>query len=172
MKIVRNFQSGFTLIELLVVIGILGILAGTLFFTINPIEQLRRGGDASKKTAAENFVTAANSYNSIQRTYPWDTDGANCNNSVALASTPLASGTTVNACVTTLVDNGDLKATFDDDTNTLSDLVVTGNANSFAICFLPESEAEQNSPQAKYTSAGVESSSCTPGTSCYWCLVQ
>ncbi len=172
MKFLRNPQSGFTLIELLVVIGILGILAGTLFFTINPIEQLRRGGDAAKKTVAENFVTAANSYNSIQRTYPWDTTAANCNNSVALASTPLATGSTVNACVTSLVDNGDLKATFDDDTATLADVLVTGDANTFAVCFLPESEAEQKSPQAKYTSAGVESSSCTPGTNCYWCLVQ
>lgn len=168
----RSSARGFTLIELLVVIGILGILAGTLFFTINPIEQLRRGSDASLKTAAENFVTASNSYNSVQRAYPWDTNGADCNNGVALSSTPLASGTTVNACVTELISNGDLKNTYDDDTATLNDLLVSGTDTNFAICFLPESESEQNSPQARYTSAGVESTTCTPGTNCYWCLAQ
>jgi prepilin-type N-terminal cleavage/methylation domain-containing protein len=51
-------QKGFTLIELLVVIAIIGILAGILFFAIDPADQKVRAEDA-KRIAIFNGVQKA-----------------------------------------------------------------------------------------------------------------
>lgn len=167
----KKATGGFTLIELLVVIGILGILAATLFFTINPLEQLNRGTDASHKTAAEGFVNAANSFFATQKEYPWGAT-TDCNSSVALSSTPMASGGTVNGCVTALINTGELNASYAQDTDTLSDVLVTETTNGFNVCFLPDSTAEANTAQAQFASDGTPNATCTPGTDCYWCLLQ
>jgi len=62
---------GFTLIELLVVIAILGILAGSILVAVNPIEQLRKGRDAGRKTTVNQLGRAIESYYTSQNgTYP------------------------------------------------------------------------------------------------------
>jgi len=61
-------KSGFTLIELLVVIAILGILAAVLLVGVNPLEQIRRGRDASRKNVVAQLGHAVESYVTGQAT--------------------------------------------------------------------------------------------------------
>jgi len=58
----RRLKSGFTLIELLVVIAILGILAAVLLVGVNPLEQLARGRDTSRKNVVAQLGHAMESY--------------------------------------------------------------------------------------------------------------
>src|SRR4030065_277237 len=55
-------QKAFTLIELLVVIAILGILAAVLLVGVNPLEQLARGRDTSRKSVVAQLGHAMESY--------------------------------------------------------------------------------------------------------------
>src|SRR3989344_9182473 len=73
----RSSGAGFTLIELLVVIAILGILAAVLLVGVNPLEQLARGRDTSRKSvvaqlghAMESYVTNTASGTGGNLTYP------------------------------------------------------------------------------------------------------
>lgn len=170
--------KGFTLIELLVVLGILGILAAALLAAINPIEQLRKGQDTSLKNTATEFVSANTSYFSTINALPWFSaanGGANCysggNTLNAVAMNNLA------GCITTLVTNGELKASFSQTTN-LSKITVTnpdplsGNTDDTVACFQPQSNSQQMDPNTKYTQTGAAGSACKSqgGTNnCYWC---
>jgi len=165
----KSSSKGFTLIELLVVIGILGILAGTLFFTINPLEQLNRGGDAAKKTAVEGFLNGVNGFYATQTMFPWDTNYANdCSTggTGVLSQVPLHNGTATHACVTELISVGELRDSFDEDTSVLQEIYVTADADSVAVCFAPESSSEQAT--ANYAQDGT---AYVTGDR-YWCVVQ
>lgn len=63
---------GFTMIELLVVIAVIGILAVAVLSSINPIEQINKGRDTSKRSDIEQLLNAADRYYSIQTFYPWN----------------------------------------------------------------------------------------------------
>lgn len=162
-------DHGFTLIELLVVIGILGILATTLFFSMNITEQLSRGNDVSKKQAAESFFGATTTYYISQNAYPWQ--NATCG---TLDATPLYAGGSVNSCVTELINKDELPSTYDDDTDVLSEIYLTdltGSGGRFAVCFKPESRADQDALQTKYNANGSESTTCGSTGDCHMCLV-
>lgn len=175
-------QKGFTLIELLVVIGVLGILAAGLLATIDPLEQFRKGADSNRKTTALEINNALTRYYSVHGVMPWASvanGGANCNGGTAPAAARVSNVTAATAfgdCLTTLVNEGELKATFPTQYNVLNRLYVTdttpagSTATSVAVCYDPESKSESARPETKYSqnpTGGV----CDPAasTTCYWC---
>lgn len=95
--------------------------------------------------------------------------GGNTLNAVALNN--------LNGCITSLVGNGELKASFASVAN-LSKIIVTnpnpqsGNATDVIACFQPQSASQQLDPNTKYTQTGANGTACksTGGnTNCYWC---
>lgn len=63
-------KKGFTLVELLVVIAVLGVLAAGVLVAIDPLEQLRRGRDVSRKTAITELGRALNTYLTVRNQLP------------------------------------------------------------------------------------------------------
>ena len=171
-------QKGFTLIELLVVLGILGILAAALLASINPVEQIKKAQDTSLKNITTTFVSATQQYYSTHNALPWSTvanGGANCySGGTTLSNVALSS---LSTCVTTLVSEGELKASFSN-SNNLNQAVITnpnpqtGSAQDVVACFLPQSQSQQHDANTKYTQTGAAGASCISqgGTNtCYWC---
>ncbi|MGD9129040.1 MAG: prepilin-type N-terminal cleavage/methylation domain-containing protein [Candidatus Woesebacteria bacterium] len=64
-------KAGFTMIELLIIITILGILAVAVLSAINPIEQINRGRDTSKRSDSEQLISAIQRYYAFNGHYPW-----------------------------------------------------------------------------------------------------
>lgn len=155
---------------MLVVIGVLGILAAGLLATIDPLEQLRKGADSNRKTVALEFVNAVTRFYATRGVMPWeDARYPGCID-------PAAGGTLLNAmtaCMTALITEGELKATFDDDitaTSILADITVSGSATTVRTCYNPESKSESRRTETKALSANG-TGTCDPATSanCYWC---
>jgi len=75
----RNHSSksfvGFTLIELLIAIAIIGILASSAFFVINPAGQIAKSHDAQRKHDLEQIRQALDTYYSDNNHYPDGTGG-------------------------------------------------------------------------------------------------
>lgn len=63
-------SEGFTLIELLIVIAILGVLAAGILVALDPVEQLARGRDAGRKSAATETGRAFQAYYTANGAYP------------------------------------------------------------------------------------------------------
>ena len=148
-------QKGFTLIELLVVIAILGVLATILLAAVNPVEQLARARDSSRKNDASQLVNAMSAYYTSQG-----------------AVLPTANAT----WITTLVNAGEIKAaptTIAYNTASKNSTVCTTNAQSnicdaqgstatdYAIYVRMESSSEWN----KCTSAAGATNT---GANAYW----
>ncbi|MBI2074526.1 MAG: type II secretion system protein [Candidatus Levybacteria bacterium] len=173
MKKIRS-SAGFTLIELLVVIGILGILASSLIATIDPFEQLKKGQDANVKNTAAEFVNANIRFYTTHNELPW-VNNSTCS-SEAGGTTPSAknlAGMTT-GCLGALVGDGELKPGFTTVTNTLKEILVSGNANDVIACFKPQSKAQQRDANTIYNSSGTATTGCastsgSSGTYCYWC---
>jgi len=70
-------SKGFTLIELLIVIAILGVLAAGVLVAIDPVEQLNRARDASRKSSVSQLGRALQAYYTANSAYPpvvgWNT---------------------------------------------------------------------------------------------------
>jgi prepilin-type N-terminal cleavage/methylation domain-containing protein len=177
-QIARVSRAGFTLIELLVVIGILGILAAALIATIDPFEQLRKANDTSAKNTASEFLSATTRYYGSKGAYPWSTAAEGGEDCVAVYP---ANGTYLNAftpCITTLVNQGELKASFANAGNVLKTVkVIQGSLTEpLLVCYLPTSKSGQEDPAAIYNASGVaQSANCksqaaSGGTDCWVCL--
>lgn len=69
-------QKGFTLIELLVVIAVIGVLAAIVIAAVNPIEQLARGRDASRKAGVVQLGKALQNYYTQKGLWPRATESA------------------------------------------------------------------------------------------------
>lgn len=192
----RKNTSGFTLIELLVVIGILGILAAALVATIDPFEQLRKANDANTKNTAVEYVDANIRYYTTHNAMPWavDTAAGGCSAQVGGTTGPTATvslsavtGTIVSGvgtgCVADIIADGELKSAFTSATGVLSQILLVGSTNSVTACFAPQSKAQKNDINTKYTysggtfavngSANGLSNGCSDGSysgaTCYWC---
>lgn len=193
----KNSMSGFTLIELLVVIGILGILAAALVATIDPFEQLKKANDANTKNTAVEFVDANIRYYTTHNAMPWavDTAAGGCASKVGGTNGPTASSVSLSditgsivtnvgtGCVADIIADGELKTAFTSATGVLSQILIVGSTNSVTACFAPQSKAQVNDINTKYTySAGTFAvnpsangvvNGCTNGTysgsTCYWC---
>ena len=163
-------KKGFTLIELLIVIAILGILAIGLMAALDPLEQLKRARDTSTRNTVEEFYNACLRYYSVKEEFPWTTSPQSTINLSAAATTYIQS----------LVDSGELKAGFADDTKALNRIYLTSqhadfleNMDDLAVCFVPESKAVRGDDHSKFDAGGVTAESC-PTTdygsiTCYWC---
>lgn len=180
-------NSGFTLIELLVVIGVLGILAAGLLAAIDPLEQLRKGNDANKKSAAVELVKALQRYYTSHNAFPWDTaaaGGAACNGAVAPTSGTTVSSAGFVTCFTTttgaggLEVNGEVKATYktsgavtDTGTDILKIYQTTGTDRRPVSCFIPESRSVKTSAETTYDATGATlTTGCgATSTTCHWC---
>lgn len=86
----RLRSGGFTMIELLIVIAILGILAVLVLSAINPLEQINRGRDTSKRSDAEQLLSAVERFNAFQTTFPWRDDG---NDTMQISTFPQVTAT-------------------------------------------------------------------------------
>lgn len=170
----RNVSSGFTLIELLVVIGILGILAAALIATIDPFEQLRKANDTTARTTSTEFLNAATRYYGSRSAYPWSTTAEGGEACASYPATPTAlSG--FSACVTPLVNQGELKSSFTNASNVLKNIyVIQANLDTpLQVCYLPTSKSGQKDVNAIYNANGVQQSSGCKSqggtTSCWSC---
>ena len=65
-------KKGFTLIELLVVITLIGILAVAVLSALNPIEQINKARDASKRADASQLLAAMDRYFASNEKFPWN----------------------------------------------------------------------------------------------------
>lgn len=70
----RNYSPkssfGFTLVELLVIIAIIGVLASSLFFALNPGAQFAKARDTQRKNDLEQIGNALNAYYNDNNRYP------------------------------------------------------------------------------------------------------
>jgi len=166
---ISSKKLGFTLIELLIVIAILGILAIGLMAALDPLEQLKRARDTANRNTVEEFYNAALRYYSVQEEFPWG------GNEVTNYLSTYASN-----YVQSMVDSGELKQRFVDDTAGLGRIFLSstnqdilGNMDDIAVCFRPESKAVKSDDNTKYNQSGItiDPTNCTAGGSatCFWC---
>jgi prepilin-type N-terminal cleavage/methylation domain-containing protein len=66
-------QKGLTLIEILIVIGVLGVIIGSIFFTLNPAEQLQKARDAQRKNDLSQIQRALETFYNDHGQYPENT---------------------------------------------------------------------------------------------------
>lgn len=66
-------EKGFTLIEILVVMGVLGIIIGSAFFTLNPLEQLQKSRDVERKNDLAQIQRALETFYNDYGRYPENT---------------------------------------------------------------------------------------------------
>ena len=75
-KISKGFTTtsllsrGFTLIELLIVIAVIGVLAAVILVAIDPVEQLKRGRDAGRKSSVAQLGRALLAFYTNNSAYP------------------------------------------------------------------------------------------------------
>ncbi len=161
-----KLNSGFTLIELLVVIGILGVLAAALIATIDPFEQLKKSQDANVKNTLVEFVDANVRYYATHNALPWWANGAAGCSGMDTSST-LAAGSATN-CVKALIDDGELKQSFNQATSILGNIRYNGGDTSnpgVTACFKPVSLSQQKDPNTRFDISG--NTVASGGT--YWC---
>jgi len=168
-----KLNSGFTLIELLIVIALLGSLAVGLLATVDPFEQLKKGRDTSTRNTVSELYNSFIRYYAINSYFPWTT-----NNVVA---------EDMNAdriYISEIITAGELKEKFVDlaTTGRLQKIFVTstspatGNKESVAVCFSPESKSFRKDDNTMFDVSGIvmdDTSACQGkggSATCYWCV--
>lgn len=156
--------AGFTLIELLVVIGILGILAAALVATIDPFEQLKKANDANTENTEVELINAVIRYYTIHNAFPWDpvnsggtacTTSVNGNGDLTYVNVgDETAGTGFAACLADLMDNGELKQSFDDAQGILDEIIIYETNTSVTTCYNPSSKAKTQDAQTNYVLTG------------------
>lgn len=183
-------KKGFTLIELLVVIAILGIIAVGLIVAIDPIEQINRASDSSRRSLATDITNTFNRF-FAQKNYSAacaDSTCATYSNSLS-TTTPVAVSTltTVN---TDLNTSGETKSAtsytgHQQATNVVASLANTTptTAATIVLCWRPASKGQKSNANIAdpnstvYDNLGVlqtTAGTCpaTTANTCYQCVKQ
>lgn len=189
-------QGGFTLIELLIVIALIGILAVALLSAINPLEQLRKGRDSTRKADTAELLNAVERFYASYQCYPWDAPGGVCNttptNLTGTVNPGFASSPQGNSYQ--LLAKNELKQQFADrlgSTGSPSYLKlwmsenITGvgvGAGQVSICYEPESSTARGGGMGRLsniTNTSATAVACTDSytgggsaASCYLCVPQ
>jgi len=156
-------NMGFTLIELLVVIGIIGILAAGILAAIDPLEQLKKGRDSSKRSVCVEVFNALTRYYAVNGAFPWTSASYGKTLSAASADT-----------ISSLVDRGELKPEFMKGLPAGANTAITINQTSTTapiyVCFDPDSKSVSREPTTIYSGTnGLTGCEPTAGLTCYWC---
>lgn len=159
----RNMnKKGFTLIELLIVIGILGILAAGLLAAIDPLDQLRRGRDSTRRTIAVEFTNAMNRFYAQTGVWPWGT-------TADTAYTNITAGATLAA----LTAANELKSSFAAGIPANSTIIFAVSNGAVYTCFQQEGRAPNAADVYVATgpppTTGAACSGASGGTACYFC---
>ena len=156
-------RQGFTLIELLIVIAILGILAAGLLAALDPIDQLRRGRDSTRRTISVEYTNALNRFYSQTGVWPWGTANT--------AMTHITSGSTLGQ----LVSASELKNSFQAGVPTGTGIYFMVVSGAAFTCFQQEARAPNAADVYTSTAAGVypatgaTCSGVSGGTACIFC---
>lgn len=87
MDISLKFQKGFTLLELLIVIAVLGVLAGVVLVSANPVGQYNKGRDGQRKSDLRQLQSALEFYRTDAGRYPPAASLSSCGNGTSLTYT-------------------------------------------------------------------------------------
>jgi len=141
--------------ELLIVIGVLGILAAGLLAAIDPFEQLKKARDSNYRSAAIELLSATQRYYANHGYFPWTNTASTCSTeaveldpaeTASLSAEQLKLGAgdmaTFGTCLSDLVADGELKATFSEGLNT-SVYLSTWGKTSVRVCYSPESKSNR-----------------------------
>lgn len=150
-KAMPAHKRGFTLVELLVVIAILGIIAVGLIVAIDPIEQINRASDSSRRSLATDVM------NSFNRFYASKNYSAACPDSAcATYLNGLSTTTSVDVSALTTVNTnlnsaGETKSAnsytgHQQAANVKATLAntATANAATVVLCWQPKSKGQRS----------------------------
>ncbi len=154
-------RKGFTLLEILVVVGILSVVAIGLLAALDPLEQLRKGRDASRRNLATALIQAINRYNLAYGSWPYTLPEKEKWTNEATQPTGFFNR---------LEEAREQKTGFGEENYATVMYIATDASGNPRVCFLPEAEVNRQSTLMKYDDT-FGTISCTGDPRiCYLCI--
>lgn len=182
-------KKGFTLVELLIVIAILGIIAVGLIVAIDPIEQVNRATDSSRRSLATDLMNAFNRHYASKNFSAACPDATCANFLDSLSDTTPVAVSTLTTVNTNLQTVGETKTATSYTSHQQSPNVVVSLANttpasaaSIVVCWQPLSKGQKSNANVAdpnstvYNNVGVlQTAAQCPATTtntCFQCVRQ